>query len=358
MLKRVAVMSAVIGLASACGQSKTPTAPTLPASGRFVVAMEIEAPPSLPRGTTAQLRVVTRYSDGAREDITAAASWSSSDRDVLRVDAGGVVTALADGESEITAVANNLTARTRVLVLDAGTWKVTGRVVEEDSTPLGNARIAVTAGTGAGKSTTSNAAGSFSLYGVAGEITLQVSRDAFQTAMQTVVVTSHQTLAPIKLQLSAPLPTIAGDWRLTLEASPGCSGLPDAVKRRTYVATFAQSSTSITARLSGATFVHTYYTANYLPGRVQGTTLMLHAYSWNYYGTAEYTFAEQVDDKTVLALSGAGALAIQASTISGTFSGSLIVSTGPTAPLLACDRPDHRLTFERTANAIRRSTTW
>jgi len=359
MLKRVAVIAAFIGIASACGQSKNPTAPTtIPAQERLLRQMEIDAPSSIPKGTTAQLRVFARYTDGTREDVTAAASWSASDREVLRVDAGGVVTALADGESEITAVVNDLTARARVLVLDAGTWKVTGRVVEEDSTPLSNARVAVTAGTGTGKSTTSDVGGNFRLYGVAGEVTLQVSRDDFQTTTQKVVVTSNQTLAPIKLPSSTPPLTVAGEWRLTLEASPGCSGLPDAVKRRTYTADISQSGAVVTVRLSGAKFVHTYYTANWLQGRVQGSTLTLSAFSWNYYGTPEYTFAEEVDDKSVLTLTGAGTLPIQPSTMSGAFGGSLTLSSGPTTPAAACDRADHRLTFERTASGIRRSTTW
>lgn len=54
---------------------------------------------------TQQLTATLAMSDGTNQDVTATATWSSSDETVATVSAGGLVTAVAEGSATITATA-------------------------------------------------------------------------------------------------------------------------------------------------------------------------------------------------------------------------------------------------------------
>ena len=92
----------LLGLMS-CGDS--PTNPS-PAPGPAVtpptvtvVGLDLGAPESIAPGSSAQLTVRERKSDGTSEDVTSRAQWSSTDTRAIQVDGSGVASALVAGES-------------------------------------------------------------------------------------------------------------------------------------------------------------------------------------------------------------------------------------------------------------------
>lgn len=52
---------------------------------------------------TEQLEVIAHYANGAEQDVTAAADYSSDDENVATVNSSGLVTAVATGSAIITA---------------------------------------------------------------------------------------------------------------------------------------------------------------------------------------------------------------------------------------------------------------
>jgi uncharacterized protein YjdB len=71
-------------------------------------------PANLPMatGTTAQLTATGSYSDGSSQDLTSAATWSSSAGGLASVSTSGVVTALKPGSATITATFNSVSGST------------------------------------------------------------------------------------------------------------------------------------------------------------------------------------------------------------------------------------------------------
>ena len=77
-----------------------------------------------------------------------------------------------------------------VLVLERGTFKLSGRIVETGDRPLEGVSIDVVSGTGAGLRATANSLGEYALYGVAGPTQLRVSGNGFTPQVRDLVVTA------------------------------------------------------------------------------------------------------------------------------------------------------------------------
>ncbi len=71
---------------------------------------------AMPLGTSQQLTAVGTYNDGGARDLTALASWSSSDSSIVNVSAIGKVTALALGSATVSAVADGIGTSMKVQV--------------------------------------------------------------------------------------------------------------------------------------------------------------------------------------------------------------------------------------------------
>lgn len=91
-------LSLAISLA-ACG-SETPTGPAGPSGSGTTVAVTVTCTPE-PNGQ--QCRASAQLSNGAVQDVTASATWTSSNPSVATVDSGGRVTNIANGQAEIRA---------------------------------------------------------------------------------------------------------------------------------------------------------------------------------------------------------------------------------------------------------------
>jgi hypothetical protein len=103
-------IAAAIAGSAACGGS--PTSPT--GGGRqtaAVTSVAITGTLSLSEGSTSQLTATATRSDGTTENVTSRATWQSSNTMVATVSGTGLVTAVNDGTSDITAVFESQTAR-------------------------------------------------------------------------------------------------------------------------------------------------------------------------------------------------------------------------------------------------------
>jgi uncharacterized protein YjdB len=68
------------------------------------------------KGETKPLAAVVTFADGSVQDRTSTSRWSSTNEAVATVSPAGVVTAMSDGRTTITAVFGNLSAAKLILV--------------------------------------------------------------------------------------------------------------------------------------------------------------------------------------------------------------------------------------------------
>jgi len=81
---------------------------------------------TLIKDTTGQFTATGRYSDGSTKNITSSAAWNSSNTAIATIDAAGTATALATGETEITASLESVTSSPAVLkVVTAESLEIT-----------------------------------------------------------------------------------------------------------------------------------------------------------------------------------------------------------------------------------------
>ena len=71
------------------------------------------------RGTTQRLLVLAKFADGLEYDVTDKSSLVISHQHVVKIDAGGKLTGLADGKAELTATFDGKTATASVMVEDS-----------------------------------------------------------------------------------------------------------------------------------------------------------------------------------------------------------------------------------------------
>ena len=122
--------------------------------------------------------------------------------------------------------------------------------------PVPSARVAVTAGNGAGQSTTTFGDGRFRLYGVAGDTRIEAKKTGYRDDFQQVRIAAHDQSVDFVLIPSAPPEAVEGSYALTISASRSCrEALPEEARVRTYAAEMARRGRSLDVTLSGATFI-------------------------------------------------------------------------------------------------------
>ena len=89
------------------GASATVTASTLTVTGFTTLSAKGESFP---------LSALVTYSDGTIQDRTATSRWASANEGVVTVNAAGVVTAMADGHTTITATFGNISGAKTIMV--------------------------------------------------------------------------------------------------------------------------------------------------------------------------------------------------------------------------------------------------
>jgi Big-like domain-containing protein len=112
---RLSCVALLVVVASACGAN-----PTAPATSSVAVTGTV---PDV--GQTSQLAAKAILSNGASQDVTGQARWSSSNAEVATVTAGGLLKVLQLGVAQITATYQNVSGQFSVSLTASGTWSGT-----------------------------------------------------------------------------------------------------------------------------------------------------------------------------------------------------------------------------------------
>jgi hypothetical protein len=328
-------------LCHACDRQQTNPAPSeLPPAPMAILRIEIGAPREIAPGASAQLRATIVKADNSVEDITDRARWSSANSGIVAVAENGRATGVRNGETDVIASYEFRSASARVLILPAGTFRVSGRVTD-NGIGVRDATITVLSGTGAGLLARTPESGDYSLYGVAGRARLQVRRDGYVEANREIEVAEHQTQT-FELVPERPVLPLAGTYSLTVTA--GCRNsvgtLPDAAKTRTYTAIVTQEYRTLGVSLSGADFILANGRGNGFSGLVDASGRI--TFGISNVGTTYYYYSnichqcdlvERLTPTNALVIGGSVAAESTPSGIDGILFGAFWLSDGTTPPL-------------------------
>ena len=174
-----------------------------------------------------------RYSDGSSKDVTAAALWSPTYSEgwdpvsrasfALSFTSPGVTAARLRGERNLFALYEGKRGMMNVLVLEPGTFKLSGGVSDSSGGLLDDVTVEVLSGTGKGLKATTNNIGQYGLYGVAGPVQLRTSADGFRAQIRDVIVTGNGGPEPFALTPVETPADVSGTWTMTVRSSPRMS---------------------------------------------------------------------------------------------------------------------------------------
>jgi len=174
----------VLATLVACGQSTTPspTAPMPPnvsVSG-IVVSSVVKSP------TTVQLTATANLSDGTTRDVTATASWQSSDVGIAVISSAGVMTVVGSGAVDVRATFQSVTGSLRLVVakpVEPPThFSLEGvvREVQPSLKSLSGVSVHITSGVEAGTFVNSDLNGVFKFPSLApGQVSLEVAYNGY-----------------------------------------------------------------------------------------------------------------------------------------------------------------------------------
>lgn len=335
--------------------SPGPTGPggSVPAA---VLRIEIAGPGEIEPGQSVQLTVTAFKTDSTTENVTAQTAWSPANSPELTISSSGLVTGVARGERVIQARYLGRTATLRIFVLPRGTFKLSG-VVRESGVGIADAELTVISGTGQGLTTRSGFTGSYALYGVAGNVRIQISRAGYQTRQVDLGVGGHQ-IENLDITASQARADFRGVYTLTITA-PSCrSGnatFPDEARRRVYTATVSQDGGRLTVKLSDANLLLANGRGDQFTGFVDvggGIRFKISddIYYYYYYYAGTYDIIERMTDQTLVVI---GTVTAQGSPsrITGVLDGALNLGRNPAPPLSSftqiCYSPTHGFEMQR-----------
>jgi hypothetical protein len=349
----VAILTLAPALVVSCESSPDPiTRPSVLPSGRI----QIVAPPTIDPGATVQLTATLVNPNGSTENVTSRVQWASSNSAVLQVSAAGVATGLERGEATVTARhEQNLPGNAAVMVIPEGTFRLAGQVTEAGF-PLGDVRLTVDAGVGQGVTTTTNGNGIYTLYGVAGRVSIAATRQGYLNRIETLDVSQHRLLNIEMVPAGQPV-DLAGHYSLALEAEDCASRLPDGARRRVYEAKVDQEGRQLSVRLSGADLLVNDNRGDRFSGVIRGDGLVVFHIGddfftyYGYYTTPNPTLVERFNEASVLVVIGDVSAKGSTAGISGTLAGSIGLVQRTAPPFwpfsVVCHSSRHRFEMQR-----------
>jgi hypothetical protein len=262
----------VVALLPACGKTETPTQPEpVQKAPPALTSIRLGGPTALAPGAKAQFTAIAERSDGSSEDVTATASWSiwwtGPDRNhtgpnVLKLIGPGIVQGIALGEASVNVqipFQSNGPATSpalSVLVLEPGTFRISGTVTSAGLPE--SAAIEIASGTGTGLRTTTDnnfdTRGRYALYGAAGTVELRASANGFDQQIRRIVVTDNM-ISDFDLSPLVRPTDVSGSWVATLSASPSCrADTPEAAWDREFDVSITQQGTRLSITRTSPTF--------------------------------------------------------------------------------------------------------
>jgi Carboxypeptidase regulatory-like domain len=161
-------------------------------------------------GQTAQFTLTATLSTGATQDVTAQATWQSSNAAVVTVSSSGMVAGVGFGEADVTAAYSGSRASLHVKLAPRA-FTLSGVISDaQTGTPI-DAEVEVIDGENAGMKTHADGNGFYSLAGlVSGSFTIRGRATAYDSRDYRVTITSADTRIDVALQHTPP--SFAGVW--------------------------------------------------------------------------------------------------------------------------------------------------
>jgi hypothetical protein len=195
---------------TACGKAGTVDSPLTPSPTTSVTAV-IVVTNQMINDSMMQLMATARFTDGTSRDVTATASWESSNTSIATINAAGVLTIVGNGTMEARATYQGTTGTLRLILErppDPRTHFVlngVSREVSPSSKILGGVHIVITSGPDTGASVTSDAGGLFKFPSVsATRITLEATKDGFQPWRMTNLMIDGDTQVEVVMFPTPP----------------------------------------------------------------------------------------------------------------------------------------------------------
>ena len=189
------------------------------------------------------------------------------------------------------------------MVLEEGTFKLSGRVVDGDErAPVSQATVAIESGTGTGLTTVTGENGQYVIYGAAGDVRLRGAAEGFASSASTVAVAGHTT-QDITLTPLAAAAELSGRWSLTITAVSECSDdLPEPARSRQFEASLAHQGSTIALLASSPSA----RSAEALAGRIFGNTITARIRYWpgDVIEFPEYGLLDAIDPRGLLGIWG------------------------------------------------------
>lgn len=296
-------------------------------------------------------RIAASVRDSAGGTLAGAVvGWVSSDGDVATVDASGTVAAVALGTATITATSGGVSAvaavtvyeprLARIDVVPGATSLLTEHHALMTAITYDQADVffprAVTWMTSDSTVATIDATGRLTGVGP-GTADIMAAADSVTQVVRVTVL------------LGPPSPNIAGDWTMTLSASPSCrDGLPAIARDRQYTVHFTQHGADFALNISSPTLVVANDGEN--GGSLIGTAIAFSFIGdtnyYNYFTTTD--LHDMLGDGRTLDFEGFVSGVVADSVIHATMTGDLEI--GPISingPLAICRATDHSITLRR-----------
>lgn len=347
---RLCAASLVVALASISSCDKSPAAPsTAPAAGRPVTLsrVRIDGPTRVAPGDSPRYTAIAEYSDGSSKDVTDTAQWSPSHESFPMHFIGPGITAPAQRGEVTVAVNAGAIGRLTVMVLEPGTFKLSGPVSETGVGALSGVTVEVLSGIGQGLRAISNATG-YALYGVAGSVRLRASVEGFTAQVADVVVTGNDATQAFALTPEEAVTDVSGIWTMTVSPATGCRpGLPDIARGRTYQVELIQTATRLKVKFSSPTLRQ--YNPDEHSGTVLGSRVRLLIVGDTDYGEwSTPDLYDQLSPTETFGFDGTVQGTVNGREIRGSMDGDLVYfRAGEYGPAWWCRSKDHIVTLRR-----------
>jgi hypothetical protein len=334
-------------LAACESESSRPTTPPPPAQTSSVVRLELKGPDTVHIDETEQFTVTAVRSDGSTTDVTSQASWNFA-TPLLTMSTPGRFTGKAKGETNVSVATGGRSALRSVIVVPVGTYRLKGTV--RDAGVAVDAHVRIENGS-LGTVDLDTAGGQYTVFGVAGETRVTVTKDGYLEDRRTETIGEHRIIN-IDLSLVRSRADISGMYTLTVTAADSCGTLPAEVRSRTFTASIAQNGAQVTVTLSGREFAADRgRTLNRFNGFIEAERVVFHfsdAFGYYYYYFYTPDILEFVSDNLYYGWDGTATGSISRDRVAGTLNGLVMTFTGPPfRPALRCRSNQHRFELAR-----------